>query len=218
MVAPWRLMRGVSGRRSPPSSIRRPIRSPHLAARRGRSRPSSTPSNSRRLRARSIRAGRIRKRRHRHSGIFCGINSAVFSMGSGKGPQPAARRRAAEEAPALGPAREQQERLQRAAAAWRRLDQAQRRLQRLWSDALGEAARAFVSRVRAPAAPPTPEALHALYDAWIDCAEEAYAGVAHGEAFGARARGRFEGGERLASRGRSLDRGLGQMARLADPQ
>jgi hypothetical protein len=92
---------------------------------------------------------------------------------------------AAEEAPALGPAREQQERLQRAAAAGRRLDQAQRRLRRLWSDALAEAARTFVSRQGAPAAPPTAEALHGLYDAWIDCAEEAYARMAHGEAFGA---------------------------------
>ncbi len=91
----------------------------------------------------------------------------------------------AEEAPALGPAREQQERLQRAAAAWRRLDQAQRRLQRLCSDAMSEAARAFVSRQGVPAAPPTAEGLHGLYDAWIDCAEEAYARVAQGEAFGA---------------------------------
>ena len=100
--------------------------------------------------------------------------------GSAPGGSPAA----AEEAPALGPAREQQERLQRAAAAWRRLDQAQRRLRRLWSDALAEAARDFVSRLGAPAAPPTAETLHGLYDAWIDCAEEAYARMAHGEAFG----------------------------------
>ena len=92
---------------------------------------------------------------------------------------------AAQEAPALGPAREHQERLQRASAAWRRLDHAQRRLQRLWSDALSDAARAFVSRLGAPAAPPTAEALHGLYDAWIDCAEEAYGRMAHGEAFGA---------------------------------
>jgi hypothetical protein len=33
-------------------------------------------------------------------------------------------------------------------------------------------------------APPTAEALHGLYDAWIDCAEEAYARMAHGEPFG----------------------------------
>lgn len=87
------------------------------------------------------------------------------------------------EAPALGPAREHQERLQRAAAAWRRLQTAQRRLQRLWSDALNDAARAFVSRLEPPAAPPTPETLNDLYDAWIDCAEDAYARIAHGEMF-----------------------------------
>jgi class III poly(R)-hydroxyalkanoic acid synthase PhaE subunit len=90
----------------------------------------------------------------------------------------------AAEAAALGPTREQQERWQRLAAAWSRLQDAQRSLQRLWSDALGEAARAFVSRPGAAAAPLTPEAIHELYDAWIDCAEEAYARMAHGETFG----------------------------------
>jgi class III poly(R)-hydroxyalkanoic acid synthase PhaE subunit len=88
------------------------------------------------------------------------------------------------EAPALGPTREQQERWQRATAAWQRLQEAQRRLQRLWSDGLGEAARAFASRVGAASPPLTPEAMHGLYDAWIDCAEGAYARMAHGEAFG----------------------------------
>jgi len=91
---------------------------------------------------------------------------------------------AAAEAPALGPTREQQERWQRVAAAWQRLQEAQRRLQRLWSDALGEAARAFVPRLGAVTAPLTPEATHGLYDAWVDCAEEAYARMAHGEPFG----------------------------------
>jgi class III poly(R)-hydroxyalkanoic acid synthase PhaE subunit len=90
----------------------------------------------------------------------------------------------AQEAPALGPTREQQERWQRAAAAWRGLQEAQRRLQRLWSDTLGEAARAFASRLGAEAAPLTPEAIHGLYDAWVDCAEEAYARMAHGETYG----------------------------------
>jgi class III poly(R)-hydroxyalkanoic acid synthase PhaE subunit len=90
----------------------------------------------------------------------------------------------AAEAPALGPTREQQEHWQRVAAAWQRLQEAQRRLQRLWSDALCEAATAFVSRPAAAAAPQTPEAVHGLYDAWINCAEEAYARMAHGEAFG----------------------------------
>jgi hypothetical protein len=86
------------------------------------------------------------------------------------------------EAPALGPAREHQERAQRAAAAWQRLDDAQRRLQRLWADALREAAAAFTQRLTA--APPTgAEDFQRLYDTWIDCAEQAYGRTAHSQAF-----------------------------------
>ncbi len=88
-----------------------------------------------------------------------------------------------QEGPALGPTREHQERWQRAAAAGRRLHEAQRRLQRLWSDALGEAVRTFVSRLGSTSAPLTPEAVHALYDEWVDCAEETYARMAQGETF-----------------------------------
>lgn len=87
------------------------------------------------------------------------------------------------DAPALGATREHQERWQRAADAWRRLDEAQRRLQRLWGDTLAQAASAFVARVAVPDAPLTPNAVHRLYDDWIDCAEEAYSKEAHGEAF-----------------------------------
>jgi class III poly(R)-hydroxyalkanoic acid synthase PhaE subunit len=90
----------------------------------------------------------------------------------------------APEAPALGPTREQQERWQRLTAAWQRLQEAQRRLQRLWSDVLSEAARAFALRLSSATAPLTPQAMHDLYDAWVDCAEDAYARMAHGEAFG----------------------------------
>jgi hypothetical protein len=88
-----------------------------------------------------------------------------------------------QEPPALGPTREHQERWQRVAAAWQRLQEAQRRLQRLWSDALSEAARTFVSNLSSATAPLTPQAIHQFYDAWVDCAEEAYARMAHGEAF-----------------------------------
>jgi hypothetical protein len=88
------------------------------------------------------------------------------------------------ELPALGLTREHQERAQRAAQAWRGMDDAQRRLQRLWSDTLREAASAFVARLgAAQSAPLTPDALNRLYDGWIDCAEEAYARTAHSEAF-----------------------------------
>jgi hypothetical protein len=89
-----------------------------------------------------------------------------------------------EQSPAFGPSREHQQRWQRTAEAWRRIDEARRRLQRLWSDALSEAATAFTARLGpAHAAALNPEAVRKLYDVWIECAEEAYARAAHGEAF-----------------------------------
>jgi polyhydroxyalkanoate synthase subunit PhaE len=87
-------------------------------------------------------------------------------------------------ASALGAGREHQQRWQRSAQAWRRIDEAQRRLQRLWSDAMREAAAAFAAQLgitQLTAA--TPEALRKLYDTWIDCAEEAYSRAAHSEEF-----------------------------------
>ena len=86
--------------------------------------------------------------------------------------------------PAFGAGREHQLRAQRLAAAWRRLDAAQRRLQRLWLDALREAGAAFMTRLEEPVAPADgTAAVRALYDAWIDCAEDAYSRIAHGAPF-----------------------------------
>lgn len=86
--------------------------------------------------------------------------------------------------PALGPMREHQQRWQRMAEAGRRIDEAQRRLQRLWSDALRQAAADFATRLQPPAPGAIdPDALRKLYDDWIDCAEDAYARMAHGEPF-----------------------------------
>jgi hypothetical protein len=97
---------------------------------------------------------------------------------AGAEPTPAA------ELPALGLTRAHQQRAQRAAQAWRDMEDAQRRLQRLWTDTLREAAAAFATRLGAPqSAALTPDALDGLYDAWIDCAEEAYGRTAHGEPF-----------------------------------
>ena len=86
--------------------------------------------------------------------------------------------------PAMGAAREHQERAQRMAQAWRGMDDAQRRLQRLWSDALREAAATFAAGLGTaqPGAPST-EALKKLYDTWVDCAEDAYARISHSDAF-----------------------------------
>src|ERR1700686_26582 len=52
--------------------------------------------------------------------------------------------------PALGPMREHQQRWQRMTEAGRRIDDAQRRLQRLWSDALRQAAADFAARLQPP--------------------------------------------------------------------
>ena len=87
--------------------------------------------------------------------------------------------------PALGLTREHQQRWQRMAQAARRIEDAQRRLQRLWSDALRDAAgRICRAACLGPArGSSSAEALHRLYDSWIDCAEAAYARTAHSEAF-----------------------------------
>ncbi|HXJ43382.1 MAG TPA: poly(R)-hydroxyalkanoic acid synthase subunit PhaE [Bryobacteraceae bacterium] len=84
---------------------------------------------------------------------------------------------------ALGAAREHQQRGERMAEAWRRFEDAQRRLQRLGSDMLRDAAAHLASRLGTSAPVDNPEALRKLYDAWIDCAEEAYGRTAHSEAF-----------------------------------
>jgi hypothetical protein len=88
------------------------------------------------------------------------------------------------DSPAFGATREHQQRWQRMAEASRRIGDAQRRLQRLWSDALREAAAAFAARLVSPdLSGVSAEGLRKLYDTWIDCAEEAYARVAQGETF-----------------------------------
>jgi hypothetical protein len=87
------------------------------------------------------------------------------------------------DAPALGSTREHQLRSQRAADAARRVADAQRRLQCLWSDALRDASVAFAAQMAARTPGKHPDPLRNMYDAWIDCAEQAYASMAHGEAF-----------------------------------
>jgi hypothetical protein len=86
--------------------------------------------------------------------------------------------------PALGASREFQLRAQRIAEAWRRIEEAQRRLQRIGTDAVREAAATFTTRLAAlPAPAPSAEVLHKLYGTWIDCAEDAYSRAAHSEPF-----------------------------------
>lgn len=110
--------------------------------------------------------------------------AGCFRMPWGAPPGPAPMAAAFTDAPALGLAREQVLRAQRAAEAWKHLMEAQGRLQRLWSDTLREAATAFSSRPQpAPGEAFTQEAIDRLYDQWIACAEEAYARTAHSDAF-----------------------------------
>jgi hypothetical protein len=86
--------------------------------------------------------------------------------------------------PALGASREFQLRAQRIAEAWRRIEEAQRRLQRIGADAVRDAAATFTTRLAASPAPaPSAEVLHKLYGTWIDCAEDAYSRAAHSEPF-----------------------------------
>jgi class III poly(R)-hydroxyalkanoic acid synthase PhaE subunit len=87
------------------------------------------------------------------------------------------------DAPAFGATREHQQRAQRILEATQRIDAAQRRLQRLWSDVIREAATKFVGQLTSSPADANPESWRKLYDTWIDCAEDAYARTAHGEAF-----------------------------------
>jgi hypothetical protein len=82
---------------------------------------------------------------------------------------------------AIGPMREHQQRWERMLQAQQRADQARGTLARLWSDALREAAQNFARRALEPGRAAAQPA--ALYDDWIEGAEEAYARMAHGEAF-----------------------------------
>ena len=110
--------------------------------------------------------------------------NAAFGPGAGAGAGAGAQYSAMSGWPALGPMREHQQRWQRMSEAARRIDDAQRRLQRLWSDALRQAAADFAARLQPPLSGAVDaETLRKLYATWIDCAEDAYARTAHGEAF-----------------------------------
>ena len=119
------------------------------------------------------------------SATFCVSSSPTFKC-LGARPLRAAGAQATPAAisPALGPTREHQQRWQRTAEAWRQIDDAQRRLQRLWSDALREAAIAFAARLGpSQATALSAEEMRKLYDVWIECAEDSYARAAHGDDF-----------------------------------
>jgi polyhydroxyalkanoate synthase subunit PhaE len=86
--------------------------------------------------------------------------------------------------PALGPAREQQEAWQRAAAAAMRCSQAQSKLAALWNDVVAQGLRELGQQMSpAVQAGRLPGSLKEVYDSWVNAAESAYARAAHGATF-----------------------------------
>jgi class III poly(R)-hydroxyalkanoic acid synthase PhaE subunit len=86
--------------------------------------------------------------------------------------------------PALGPAREQQESVQKLAALVARCAQAQGKLATLWNDIIA----AGLKELGGKLAPKLqsggmPGSMKELYDNWVESAESAYKSAAHGAAF-----------------------------------
>jgi hypothetical protein len=86
--------------------------------------------------------------------------------------------------PALGPAREQQESLQRLAQLGMRCVQAQMQVSTQWNDIIGKALRELGERL-APRlkSGATPASMKEVYDLWVDSAESVYAQAARAGAF-----------------------------------
>jgi hypothetical protein len=85
--------------------------------------------------------------------------------------------------PPLGPWREHQLRSERITRAWQRMEEARQRCARMWSDVLREAAQVFARRLADPTQAASTEGGRKLYDEWISIAEEAYARMAHSDAY-----------------------------------
>jgi hypothetical protein len=98
-------------------------------------------------------------------------------------------------AAALGPAREHQQRAAALAAAAAEYAAAQQALAPLLAAAAGAAATAFATRV----ADGTPRGARASLELWIECAENAWQDLAHGEAW-------------CAAQGRAIDAALAVVA------
>jgi class III poly(R)-hydroxyalkanoic acid synthase PhaE subunit len=86
--------------------------------------------------------------------------------------------------PALGPAREQQERWQRLAQIAGRCAQAQLKLAGLWNEIIANALRELGGKL-APQlqSGAMPQSMKEVYDLWVDAAETVYARAAHGAVF-----------------------------------
>jgi hypothetical protein len=86
--------------------------------------------------------------------------------------------------PALGPAREQQESLQRLAQLGMRCVQAQMQVSAQWNDIIGRALRELAERLapRLKSGAP-PASMKEVYDLWVDSAESVYAQAARAGSF-----------------------------------
>lgn len=84
----------------------------------------------------------------------------------------------------LGPLAAQGGDTQRLIELLGRLAQLQGQLATHWSEIAQTAARRFIARLGSgAAAPTTPDQALKLYETWVSCAEEAYAGTVHGDEF-----------------------------------
>jgi hypothetical protein len=118
--------------------------------------------------------------------FFAGAVAGITSFGApgSRGPlgfaeSPHASATLAPPAAALGPAREQQQRAAALAAAVAEYAAAQQSLAPLLAGAAGAAATAFATR----AADGASRGARATLDLWIECAENAWQDLAHGEAW-----------------------------------
>ena len=86
--------------------------------------------------------------------------------------------------PGIGPAREQQESMERLAALATRVMQAQSQLATQWGQVVGDALRDLGQKL-APQLQggALPTSLREVYDLWVNTAEKTYAGTARGNAF-----------------------------------
>ncbi len=86
--------------------------------------------------------------------------------------------------PALGPAREQQESMQRLAQLGMRCAQAQMQVSAQWNDIVGKALRELAERLTPRLKSGTPPAsMKEVYDLWVDSAESVYAQAARAGSF-----------------------------------
>jgi class III poly(R)-hydroxyalkanoic acid synthase PhaE subunit len=86
--------------------------------------------------------------------------------------------------PGIGPAREQQESMQRLTALATRVMQAQSQLATQWGQVVNNALRELGSKLAPQLQVGTlPKSLREVYDLWVETAEKTYAGTAQGNAF-----------------------------------